>query len=65
MAAQAKDEVMTAAYERGDDLHAITACALLGIAPDEFDKDTPEHAEGHPGGLPTSLPRRPCPSATL
>jgi len=45
MAAEAKDDVMTAAYERGDDLHAITACALLGIAPDEFDKVTPEHAD--------------------
>ncbi len=45
MAAQAKDEVMTAAYERGDDLHAITACALLGVDPNDFDKDIPEHAD--------------------
>jgi hypothetical protein len=37
MAHIADDAVMTDAYRKGMDLHAVTAAAILGIKPDEFD----------------------------
>jgi DNA polymerase I-like protein with 3'-5' exonuclease and polymerase domains len=43
MAEIAGDEVMTEAYRKGLDLHAMTASGLLGIRPEEFDQDNPAH----------------------
>jgi DNA polymerase I-like protein with 3'-5' exonuclease and polymerase domains len=37
MAHIANDTVMTEAYRKGMDLHAVTAAAILGVTPDEFD----------------------------
>ena len=34
---------MNAAFANGQDLHALTACALLHIRPEDFDKDNPAH----------------------
>lgn len=45
MAAIAKDEVMTAAYRNGLDLHAVTAAGMLGIMPAAFDPANPVHKE--------------------
>jgi DNA polymerase I-like protein with 3'-5' exonuclease and polymerase domains len=43
MAHIANDTVMTDAYRKGVDLHAVTAAAILGIKTDEFDPERPEH----------------------
>ena len=45
MAHIANDEVMTEAYRKGLDLHAVTAAGMLGLRPDEFDPDQPAHKE--------------------
>ena len=45
MAHIANDEVMTEAYRKGLDLHAVTAAGMLGLRPDEFDTDRPTHKE--------------------
>jgi DNA polymerase I-like protein with 3'-5' exonuclease and polymerase domains len=45
MAHIANDAVMTDAYRKGMDLHAITAAAILGITPDEFDTERLEHKD--------------------
>jgi DNA polymerase I-like protein with 3'-5' exonuclease and polymerase domains len=45
MAHIANDPVMTAAYRKGMDLHAVTAAAMLGMKPDEFDLERPEHKD--------------------
>ncbi|MDP3793179.1 MAG: DNA polymerase I, partial [Candidatus Uhrbacteria bacterium] len=39
VAALAKDEKMLAAFSRGEDIHAATAAAILGIPKDEVTKD--------------------------
>ena len=44
MAEVACDARMRDAYAVGLDLHAVTAAAVLGIAPDQFDRKNPEHA---------------------
>ena len=43
MAHIANDAVMTDAYRKGKDLHAVTAAAMLGVNLDEFDPERPEH----------------------
>ena len=43
LAAVSGDAAMNAAFSNGQDLHAITACAMLHIEPDDFDKDNPAH----------------------
>jgi DNA polymerase-1 len=43
MAEIANDAVMTDAYRKGKDLHAVTAAAMLGVNLDEFDPERPEH----------------------
>ena len=43
LAAVSGDPAMNAAFANGQDLHAITACAMLRIDPDDFDKDNPAH----------------------
>ena len=45
MAHIANDEVMTEAYRKGLDLHAVTAAGMLGLKPDEFDPEQPAHKE--------------------
>ena len=45
MAHIANDAVMTDAYRKGMDLHAVTAAAMLGLKPDEFDPERPEHKD--------------------
>ena len=45
MAHIANDEVMTEAYRKGLDLHAVTAAGMLGLRPDEFDTEQPAHKE--------------------
>ena len=45
MAEEAHDTRMRDANARGLDLHAITAARMLGIAPEQFDKKNPQHAE--------------------
>jgi DNA polymerase I len=45
MAEIAGDKVMTAAYRKGLDLHAVTAAGMLGIAQEEFDPGNPAHKE--------------------
>ena len=45
MAEIAGDKVMTEAYRRGLDLHAVTAAGMLGIDQQEFDPDNPAHKE--------------------
>src|SRR4029077_9433 len=45
MAHIANDAVMTDAYCKGMDLHAVTAAAILGITPNEFDPGRPEHKD--------------------
>ena len=45
MAHIANDAVMTDAYRRGKDLHAVTAAAMLGVNLDEFDPERPEHKD--------------------
>ena len=45
MAHIANDEVMTEAYRKGLDLHAVTAAGMLGLKPDEFDTEQPAHKE--------------------
>ena len=45
MAHIANDAVMTDAYRKGMDLHAVTAAAMLGLKPDEFDPEQPEHKD--------------------
>src|SRR6476620_9811122 len=45
MAEIAHDAVMTNAYRNGMDLHAVTAAAMLGLKPDEFDPERPEHKD--------------------
>jgi DNA polymerase I-like protein with 3'-5' exonuclease and polymerase domains len=45
MAHIADDTVMTDAYRKGMDLHAVTAAAILGIKPDEFDTERSEHKD--------------------
>ena len=45
MAHIANDAVMTDAYRKGMDLHAVTAAAMLGLKPDEFDAERPEHKD--------------------
>jgi DNA polymerase I len=44
LAEVACDARLRDAYARGLDLHAITAAAMLDIAPDQFDTANPEHA---------------------
>ena len=39
MAQIANDPVMTDACRKGMDLHAVTAAAMLGMKPDEFDPE--------------------------
>ena len=41
----ANDAVMTEAYRKGLDLHAVTAAGMLGLKPDQFDPDQPAHKE--------------------
>ncbi|MGJ0510661.1 MAG: DNA polymerase [Methylocystis sp.] len=43
LAAVSGDPAMNAAFANGQDLHAITACGMLRIAPEEFDIDNPIH----------------------
>jgi DNA polymerase I-like protein with 3'-5' exonuclease and polymerase domains len=43
LAAVSGDAAMNAAFTNGQDLHAITACAMLHIDPNDFDKDNPAH----------------------
>jgi DNA polymerase I len=45
MAYIANDAVMTEAYHNGQDLHAVTAAGMLGLKPDEFDPELPDHKE--------------------
>jgi DNA polymerase-1 len=45
MAQIARDFAMTEAYRSGLDLHAVTAAAMLRIAPDQFDIDQTAHKE--------------------
>ena len=45
MAHIANDDVMTEAYRKGLDLHAVTAAGMLGLRPDEFDTERPAHKE--------------------
>jgi DNA polymerase I len=45
MAHIANDEVMTEAYRKGLDLHAVTAAGILGLKPDEFNTEQPAHKE--------------------
>jgi len=45
MAHIANDAVMTEAYRKGLDLHAVTAAGMLGLRPDEFDTEQPTHKE--------------------
>ena len=45
MAAIAEDRIMTEAYERGLDLHAVTAASMLGIGQGRFDPANPIHKE--------------------
>jgi DNA polymerase-1 len=45
MAQIANDPVMTDAYRKGMDLHAVTAMAMLGVKLDEFDSERPEHKD--------------------
>jgi DNA polymerase I-like protein with 3'-5' exonuclease and polymerase domains len=45
LADAANDPVMTDAYRRGVDLHAVTAAAMLGIKPHEFEPERPEHRD--------------------
>jgi DNA polymerase I len=45
MAQIADDAVMTDAYRRGMDLHAVTAAGMIGVKPDEFDTEQPAHKE--------------------
>ena len=45
MAQIANDEVMTEAYRKGLDLHAVTAAGMLDLKPDEFDTEQPAHKE--------------------
>ena len=45
MAHIAGDAVMTQAYRKGLDLHAVTAAGMLGLKPDQFDPDQPAHKE--------------------
>ena len=45
MAHIANDDVMTEAYRKGLDLHAVTAAGMLGLKPDEFDPEQPAHKE--------------------
>ena len=43
MAHIANDGVMTEAYRKGLDRHAVTAAGMLGLKPDEFDVEQPAH----------------------
>ena len=43
LAAVSGDPAMNAAFANGQDLHAITACAMLRIDPEDFDKENPAH----------------------
>jgi DNA polymerase I-like protein with 3'-5' exonuclease and polymerase domains len=45
MAHIANDAVMTDAYRKGKDLHAVTAAAMLGVNLDKFDPERPEHKD--------------------
>jgi DNA polymerase I len=45
MAYIASDAVMTEAYRKGLDLHAVTAAGMLGLKPEEFDVEQPGHKE--------------------
>jgi DNA polymerase I len=45
MAYIANDEVMTEAYRKGLDLHAVTAAGILGLKSHEFDTEQPAHKE--------------------
>ena len=45
MAHIANDDVMTEAYRKGLDLHAVTAAGMLGLKPDEFDPEQLAHKE--------------------
>jgi DNA polymerase-1 len=45
MAHIANDEVMTASYRNGQDLHAVTAAGMLGLKPAEFDPERADHKE--------------------
>jgi DNA polymerase-1 len=45
MAEIAHDAAMTDAYRNGMDLHAVTAAAILGVKPDEFDSKRPDHKD--------------------
>jgi DNA polymerase-1 len=45
MAHIAGDAVMTEAYRKGMDLHAVTAAGMLGVKPDDFDGERPAHKE--------------------
>ena len=45
MAHIASDKVMTEAYRKGLDLHAVTAAGMLGLKPDEFDPELPAHKD--------------------
>jgi DNA polymerase-1 len=43
LAAVSGDAAMNAAFSNGQDLHAVTACGMLHIRPEDFDKDNPAH----------------------
>jgi DNA polymerase-1 len=45
MAHIADDAVMTDAYRKAMDLHAVTAAGMLGLKLDEFDPERPDHKE--------------------
>jgi len=45
MAGIAKDSVMTEAYGKGLDLHAVTGAGMLGIRVEEFDATNPLHKQ--------------------
>jgi DNA polymerase I len=43
LAAVSGDAAMTTAFQSGLDLHALTACAMIGIDIQDFDADNPTH----------------------
>jgi DNA polymerase I-like protein with 3'-5' exonuclease and polymerase domains len=45
MAHIANDGMMAEAYRNGQDLRAVTAAGMLGLKPDEFDPEQPDHKE--------------------
>jgi DNA polymerase-1 len=45
MAHIADDTVMTEAYRKGMDLHAVTAAGMISVGPNEFDPEKPDHKD--------------------